>query len=67
MCGITTHNNYLLNKTTTFTNQIRLVLDNINVTNKIKLMEYKEKDYEQEQALLDKEALILLWLISGGN
>jgi len=67
VCGITTHNNYLLNKTTTFTNQIRLVLDNINETNIIKLMEHQEKDYEQEQALLDKEALFLLWLISGGH
>ena len=60
MCGITTHNNYLLNKTTTFTNQIRLVLDNINETNKIKFMEHLEENYEQEQALLQ-------WLISGGN
>ena len=42
-------------------------MDNINVTNIIKLMEHQEKDYEQEQALLDKEALFLLWLTCGGN
>jgi len=42
-------------------------LDNINVTNKIKFMEHLEEQHEQEQSLLDKEALFLSWLISGGH